>query len=124
MGTAHAAGTAMHELSLMEGLSERVLAVAAREEAERVLTIRLRIGRLAGVDPDALRFAAEVVLANTIAAGATLTIEEIEPACWCDPCNAPFAASAGCGDCPHCGTLSTQLVRGKELNLVAVELIP
>jgi hydrogenase nickel incorporation protein HypA/HybF len=114
----------MHELSLMEGLGERVLAVAAREGAERVVAIRLRIGRLAGVDPEALRFAAEVVLAGSLAEGATLAIEEVEAACWCEPCGASFAAAKGEWECPRCGTLSPRLVRGKELDLVAVDLIP
>ncbi|MFM1800051.1 MAG: Hydrogenase nickel incorporation protein HypA [Cyanobacteriota bacterium] len=114
----------MHELSLMENLGERVLRAAAAEGAETVLAIRLRIGTLAGVDPEALRFAAEVVLADTIAAGATLAIEEVEPACWCEPCGEPFAVPAGWGDCPRCGTLSTRVVRGKELTLVSVELLP
>lgn len=114
----------MHELSLMESLGERVLAVAVREGAERVLRIRLRVGSLAGVDPEALRFAAEVVLAGTCAEGATLAIEEIPAACWCAACAADFAAPSGCCDCPRCGALSTHLLRGKELSLVALDLIP
>lgn len=114
----------MHELSLMHGLGERVLEVAAEQGAERVLSIRLRIGSLAGVDPEALRFAAEVVLAGTCAEGATLAIEEIQATCWCGPCAADFAATDGCCDCPRCGALSTRLLRGKELSLVAIELLP
>jgi hydrogenase nickel incorporation protein HypA/HybF len=114
----------MHELSLMEGLGKRVLAVAAREGAERVLAIRLRIGSLAGVDPEALRFAAEVVLAGTLAEGATLAVEEVEAAWWCDPCGADFGGGDGGGECPRCGNMSTRLARGRELSLVAVDLVP
>ncbi|MFN9628703.1 MAG: hydrogenase maturation nickel metallochaperone HypA [Cyanobacteriota bacterium] len=114
----------MHELSLMQNLGERVLEVASAQGAERVLTIRLRIGSLAGVDPEALRFAAEGVLAGTRAEGATLAIEEIEATCWCAPCAASFAATDGRCDCPRCGTLSRRLLRGKELSLVSLDLIP
>ncbi|MEB3317323.1 MAG: hydrogenase maturation nickel metallochaperone HypA [Cyanobacteriota bacterium] len=114
----------MHELSLMQSLSDRVLEVASAQGAERVLTIRLRIGSLAGVDPEALRFAAQVVLAGTCAAGASLVIDEIQATCWCELCAADFAAIAGCCDCPRCGALSTRLLRGKELSLVSIELIP
>ena len=114
----------MHELSLMDALGQRVLAVAAREGAERVLAIRLRIGRLAGVDPEALRFAAAVVLAGTCAEGADLCIEEVPAACWCDACGAEFLALEGQRECPRCGTLSTQLLRGRDLSLVAVDLSP
>ncbi|MFN9547921.1 MAG: hydrogenase maturation nickel metallochaperone HypA [Cyanobacteriota bacterium] len=114
----------MHELSLMQFLGERVREVATQQGAERVLVIHLRLGSLAGVDPDALRFAAEVVLAGTCAAGATLSIEEIQASLWCDPCAMEFAATAGCCDCPRCGTLSARLLRGKELSLVSLDLIP
>jgi hydrogenase nickel incorporation protein HypA/HybF len=114
----------MHELSLMERLGERVLAVASEQGAERVLSIHLRIGSLAGVDPEALRFAAEVVLAGTCAEGASLVIDAIQAACWCGPCGVDFAAIAGCCDCPRCGALSTRLLRGKELSLVSIELVP
>lgn len=114
----------MHELSLMDSLGKRVLAVASRESAERVLAIRLRIGSLAGVDPEALRFAATVVLAGTCAEGAELNIEEIPAACWCDPCAAEFVAQGGQRECPRCGRQSLQLLRGRELSLVAVDLIP
>ncbi len=114
----------MHELSLMETLGERVLGVAAAEGAEKVLAIRLRIGTLAGVDPEALRFAAEVVLADTLAAGATLTIEEIPATWWCQPCGADFTTPPDARACPRCGTLSGRLLRGQDLSLVSVDLFP
>jgi hydrogenase nickel incorporation protein HypA/HybF len=114
----------MHELSLMQTLGDRVLAVAAEQAAERVVTIRLRIGSLAGVDPEALRFAAEVVLAGTCAEGAALAIEESAAAWWCEPCGADFAVLGNQGACPQCGTPSARLARGRELNLIALELIP
>lgn len=115
---------AMHELSLMDGLAARVLAVASEQQAERVVQIQLRIGSLAGVDPAALRFAAEVVFAGTCAAGATLVIEEIAAASWCVACATEFLAPEGRQDCPICGALSSRLLRGRELSLVSVELVP
>ncbi|MEB3333696.1 MAG: hydrogenase maturation nickel metallochaperone HypA [Cyanobacteriota bacterium] len=115
---------AVHELSLMQTLGERVLAVATEHAADRVVAIRLRIGSLAGVDPEALRFAAEVVLAGTCAEGATLAIEESAAAWWCEPCGADFDTLGNQGACPRCGTPSARLARGKELALVALELLP
>jgi hydrogenase nickel incorporation protein HypA/HybF len=114
----------MHELSVMQALGERVLEVAAEQGAERVLAIRLRIGSLAGVDPDALRFAAGVVLAGTPAEAATLAIEEIPAAYWCDPCGEEFGAPLGSCECPRCATLSGRLLRGRELALAAMEVFP
>ena len=114
----------MHELSLMESLGQRVLEVAEQQGAERVVAIRLRVGSLSGVDPQALRFAAEVVLEGTCAAGAHLAIEEIPAAFWCAPCADAFGAVDGQCVCPRCGALSRRLLRGRDLSLVAVDLIP
>mgnify|MGYP003337129482 CR=1 FL=1 len=114
----------MHELSLMDALGQRVLEVAQQQGAERVLSIQLRIGSLSGVDPEALRFAAEVVLKDTCAAGAALTIEEIPAAGWCEPCAAEFSLGPNSWLCPRCGAPSARLLRGRELILVSLELFP
>lgn len=114
----------MHELSLMEALAERVLAVAAQERAEQVLAIHLCVGGLAGVDPQALRTASEIVLAGTCAEGARLFIDEVPAACWCVTCQTDFAVMDGLSVCPGCGTPSSRLLRGRELTLQAIELHP
>jgi hydrogenase nickel incorporation protein HypA/HybF len=112
----------MHELSLMDQVRCLVLEEAARHRARRVEGINLRIGSLAGVDPDALRFAFDVVMAGTIAAGARLGIETVAAECLCDPCGRSFPAIDGGCECPDCGTISLQLLRGRELQLASLEL--
>ncbi|MFM7170969.1 MAG: hydrogenase maturation nickel metallochaperone HypA [Cyanobium sp.] len=114
----------IHELSLMMALGERVLEAAALEQAERVVAIHLRVGRLAGVDVIALRTAAEVVLEGTLADGAHLAIEEVPPAWWCVPCQEEFTALNDLGRCPRCGHFSQQLLRGRDLSLHALDLEP
>lgn len=112
----------MHELSLMAAVRDQALAAAQAEGACRISAITLRVGALAGVEVDALRFAAPVVLAGTIAAGAELRLE-IEPArCHCAACNAPFEARDGCCDCPRCGAISGQLLSGRALQLLSLEV--
>jgi hydrogenase nickel incorporation protein HypA/HybF len=112
----------MHELSLMETVRDLALARAAAHGAERIEAITLRIGSLAGVDPEALRFAHQVVWNDTIAAGADLRIEAVPAACWCAPCGAPFPADDGVCECPRCGAISRDLRQGRELELVRLEL--
>ncbi|MBM5799721.1 MAG: hydrogenase maturation nickel metallochaperone HypA [Cyanobacteria bacterium K_DeepCast_35m_m2_023] len=112
----------MHELSLMAAVRDQVLAAAQADGACRITAISLRVGALAGVEVDALRFAGPVVLAGTIADGAALRIE-IEPAtCHCAPCDASFEARDGCCDCPRCGTISRQLLCGRALQLLSLEV--
>ena len=112
----------MHELSLMEEVRLQALAAAAAEGASRITAITLRVGDLAGVEQDALRFAFPVVMQGSIAEGAELLLEREVALCHCEPCNAPFEAHLGCCDCPRCGTLSRRPISGRDLRLVALEV--
>ena len=112
----------MHELSLMEALREQVLEAAARHGARRIMAVHLRIGSLAGVEPQALQFAFEVLMAEGISAGARLEIEAVPAEWFCPACAAPFAdGPAGC-ECPRCAAFSRRLLRGRELELAALEI--
>jgi hydrogenase nickel incorporation protein HypA/HybF len=112
----------MHELSLMEAVRDQALAAAQAEGARRVMAIRLRIGSLAGVYPEALRLAHAVVMAGTIAAEAELRIEVVIARFFCGPCQQSFEAEAGDCLCPRCGSFSRRLLQGRELELASLEI--
>ena len=101
------------------------MAVEATQSAgaSRVLELRLRVGTLSGVVPDALRFAFDVVCRDTIAAGATLQIESVAAVCWCAACREEFATADFYGECPRCHNVSGELRRGREMEIAAVEMI-
>jgi len=108
----------------MTTLVERVVEVARAEKAERVTAIRVRCGELSGVVPDALRFCFDVCVAGTIAAHATLDIDEI-PARWtCGACGASTGLThdAGPPRCPSCGGTALRMAAGKEFELVSLEI--
>ena len=108
---------------MMESVARLALAEAQQRGAEAVIAIHLRVGSLAGVDPDALRFAAQVVLAHGLAAKARLEIELVIAQAWCSPCAALFDLEAGLSLCPRCGASSGELRCGRELELAALELL-
>ena len=112
----------MHELALMQSVAELAQAEARQRGAEAITAIRLRVGSLAGVDPEALRFAAEVVLAEGLTAGARLEIEPVMAQAWCGPCAALFVLEQGLCRCPRCGTVSGEMRQGRELELASLEL--
>ncbi|MFZ0407881.1 MAG: hydrogenase maturation nickel metallochaperone HypA [Cyanobium sp.] len=112
----------MHELSLMDRVRELVLAQAREHGASHITAMTLRIGSLAGVDPEALRFAHGVVMADTIAAGSRLQLEVVVALCQCGPCGTPFEAADGVCVCPICGAISGELLQGRELELASLEL--
>jgi hydrogenase nickel incorporation protein HypA/HybF len=112
----------MHELSLMEAVRDQALAAAQSEGSSRITVIILRIGSLAGVEPEALRFAHTVVMAGTIAAGAELRIEVVIARFFCEPCQQAFDAEQGDCLCPRCGSFSRRLLQGRELELTSLQL--
>ncbi len=112
----------MHELSLMDAVRQQALEQAALHGAGRITAITLRVGSLAGVEIEALRLAHTVVMADTIAAGSRLVIESVPAACFCAACGQPFPARDGCCDCPRCGRVSRELLRGRELQLASLEI--
>jgi len=112
----------MHELALMETVAVLALEAARQRGAEAITAIHLRIGSLAGVEPDALHFAARVVLRGGLADGSKFTIEVVPARAWCVPCGELFALEAGLGLCPRCGAASAELRQGRELELASLEL--
>ena len=106
----------------METLRDLVLEQAQRLGGGRILAIHLRLGSLAGVDPEALQLAAQVVLEGTDAEGARLLLERVPALCRCPCCAICFAACDGVCECPDCGAISRDLLQGRELELQALEL--
>jgi len=113
----------MHEVGIMESAIDAVLRQARTHEARQVHRIVLRIGALAGVEPDSLRFAFDVVTSGTPAAGATLEIESVPARAFCAACAEEFGVDAGfIYVCPRCGRLSGEVRQGRELELSRIEM--
>ncbi|MEM8831882.1 MAG: hydrogenase maturation nickel metallochaperone HypA, partial [Cyanobacteria bacterium P01_G01_bin.19] len=69
---------------------------------------------------EALEFAFEVLTQGTIAENAQLEIETIPVVCYCQYCDRQFQPEAYIYQCPNCQQISSDIVRGKELDLVSV----
>ena len=106
----------------MTQLAEIAEAEARRHGAEAIERIRVLIGSLSGVDPEAFRLAGEVVCSEGLLAGAHLELQVIKARAFCSPCQQPFAVNDGICLCPRCGTISPDLLQGRELDLASLEL--
>ncbi len=112
----------MHEVGLMENALAIALNYATRDRASRIHKICLRVGTLSGVEPDALRFAFDIVTQNTIAAEAQLEIEPCPTRCYCARCQTDFEPATLGYECPACHHWSTSILHGKELELASLEV--
>jgi hydrogenase nickel incorporation protein HypA/HybF len=108
----------VHELAIAESVVSSVL---ERTEGRHVSVVRLRVGRLAGVVPDALRFCFELATAGTPLAGARLEIAEAQARAHCRSCDADFALVDAFLLC-DCGSADVQVLSGLELSVTSVEV--
>ncbi|MDQ6686933.1 MAG: hydrogenase maturation nickel metallochaperone HypA [Actinomycetota bacterium] len=98
-----------------------VSSVLERTEGHHVKVVRLRIGRLAGVVPDALTFCFELAAAGTPLEGATLEIEQVHGRAQCRSCGDEFGLVDAFLLC-ECGSADVQLLSGSELSVTSVEV--
>jgi len=112
----------MHEVGIMQEMARIAVERAEAADAKRIYVIRLRVGRLSSVVPEAMRFAHEVVTEGTIAEGSTLEIEEVPVRCYCEHCEEEFECGKSLFVCPKCDAFSRDVRSGRELDLVNMEV--
>jgi hydrogenase nickel incorporation protein HypA/HybF len=108
----------MHELAITQGVVD---AVVERTGSAPVARVRLRVGRLAGVVPDAMRFCFELVTAATPLEGAVLEIDQPEGRGRCRSCGADFVLADLILLCA-CGSADVEVLGGRELTVASVVL--
>ena len=113
----------MHELAICEAVLQQVLDLDPPPNATAIGRITLRIGPLAGVEPDLLRLAFPLVAAGTSCADAVLEIQPIAVEIWCRFCGETSRARPNRLLCAACGTWRVSLVSGDELLLAHVEFL-
>ena len=112
----------MHEFSIMQAALETAGEKTRAAGATQIHRLRLRVGALSGVVPEALRFAFEALKAKSPAAQAELEIETVPAVAFCTACAAEFAAADIQYECPRCHRPSGQLRQGREMELAALEI--
>jgi hydrogenase nickel incorporation protein HypA/HybF len=113
----------MHELSIALSMIEMATEEAERRGGARVKALHLKLGPLSGVVKDALLFSYEVACNGTPLEGSQLLIEDVPVVIYCWQCQSEQQLDSiqrFC--CPVCGTLSSDVVKGRELEFVAMEI--
>lgn len=115
--------TRMHELSIAMSLVDLAAEEAERLGHARVIALHVRIGPLSGVVADALAFSFALVAEDSPIAGAELVIEESPIVAHCAHCNAERTiASVQSLHCPICFTPATNIVGGREMELIGLAI--
>ncbi|WP_066345431.1 hydrogenase maturation nickel metallochaperone HypA [Geminocystis sp. NIES-3708] len=112
----------MHEIGIMEDTLNIAIDYAIKENATEIKEITICIGKMSGVVSEALKFAFEVIRKGTIAENSTLKIESLPVICYCDHCQQKFQPDEWFFQCPNCDQFSNNILQGKEIKLISLEV--
>jgi hydrogenase nickel incorporation protein HypA/HybF len=112
----------MHEISLCESVVQLIEEQARSQGFRKVRLVRLEIGRLAGVEIEAMRFGFDAVAKGSIVDGAGLDIVEVPGTAWCPRCQRRVGVQLRFEACPDCGHLPLELTAGDEMRILELEV--
>lgn len=112
----------MHELSIVASLFEIMEEKAREKEAKKIISVKLQVGKLAGVVPEFLITAFDVYKKETIASEARLEIEDVPLTIQCNTCGETMTLDDFVFICVHCGSQDLKTLAGTELILEKMDL--
>ena len=90
---------------------------ARRAHTGKVVEIELDIGSLSGIEIEALNFALEIAVKETLLEATRIKINRIEAVSECLDCGEIFASEGFIHQCPSCRATNTRILRGKEMQV-------
>jgi hydrogenase nickel incorporation protein HypA/HybF len=112
----------MHEMGIANSILEAVRTEARRFPGGHICKVGVRIGELAGVDPDSMSFCFEALVRETELEPLTIEIENCSRRHQCRACQDIFPAPMEGTRCPACGAMDSLFVAGDELELSYLEV--
>lgn len=109
----------MHELSVTRNI---VAIVSDRAKGRRVSKVKLQVGKLAGIEVQAVRFCFDLCTEGTPLEGSTLVVDEVDGQATCEACGAEVTIDVprGVCECEKRGRL--RIERGEELLIKEMEV--
>jgi hydrogenase nickel incorporation protein HypA/HybF len=117
-------GEYMHESSLAINIIDIAQEQCRERGCKSVDSVTVRLGKASGVLPESLEFAFNAVKTDTIASNAKLVFEIIPVGGTCSTCHKEFESQKEpyVLACPHCGSTTFELTKGREMEIVSMEI--
>ncbi|MGA2202311.1 MAG: hydrogenase maturation nickel metallochaperone HypA [Terriglobales bacterium] len=112
----------MHELGIANSVLEAVKTEMGRHPGTYPCKVGVRIGEMAAIDPESLRFCFEVIIQDTDLESLELGIEVCPRRHRCRVCGNDFIVRDYDSRCPQCASLETTCISGDELELAYLEV--
>jgi hydrogenase nickel incorporation protein HypA/HybF len=107
----------MHETAVVTGLLNILTRQAAEHGIVAITEVRLKVGRLRGLDTRQLRAAFETFAEGGPAEGARLAVDEVGITARCRACGTEFAVEGWRFVCPTCEGTDAETLTGRELHV-------
>ena len=97
------------------GIALQIIEIASAsipqsETPIQVEKVNLKVGKMAAIVPDSLRFCFEIAAKDSLLSGAVLHIEE------------EWTIGEPVFQCPQCGSGQLDIISGRELNIESIEI--
>jgi hydrogenase nickel incorporation protein HypA/HybF len=112
----------MHEMSIAQSLIGIIEEEMEKHGATKLRSVRLHIGQLSAVVPEALSFCFPVITEGTALEGARLDMEVIPLKGYCRKCGEDFAIEDYAFVCPTCASTQIESIAGQDLSIVEIEV--
>ena len=114
----------MHEYSIVEGVLDSVIPAAEKAGADKLVCVRLRVGDMTEVVQESLDFMWGICCEQRgpMVEGCRLEVEYVYPRSACLKCGREFEHDRFHLKCPECGSASTMLLSGRELEIASMDV--
>jgi hydrogenase nickel incorporation protein HypA/HybF len=113
----------VHELSLALSIVDIAEEEVRRTGGTQVEKIVLEIGRLAGVEEEALAFAWPEAVKHTVLENAEWVVVHLDGKARCLTCSKEFSLTYLYDLCPFCSDFRKEIVQGKEISIRSLTII-
>ena len=122
----------MHEVSVMSGIIDAVMAELAKHDVEKVEEVNLVVGEMTYLGKDQLTFAYEIMTRDTPLEGSTLVFEDEKAEVSCPSCGFQGPAEYYVDEsfhnnipklsCPKCGA-GVKVTKGKSCRISSIKVV-
>ena len=112
----------MHELSLADSMIREIEEIIKKENAEKVFSITVEMGKFSGVEREPFEFAFPLVAEGTPVEGSKLIIEEVQGIVKCSDCQADTVLDVLFIKCGKCNSQNVRFIKGKDFLIKSLEI--
>jgi len=112
----------MHEMSIAQNVVDIIREEMQKCNATVLKSVRLNVGEMSAIVPEAFSFCFEVITDGTEIEGVELIMDVIPLRGYCHKCENEFEIVDYAFTCPSCGDTNIDTIAGRDLSIVEMEV--